>query len=189
MVAEIENLRREPSDDGESSEYQFKFFFKDLDVFKDVAQIIFRYIDHSGAVAPSDREKIEKFWKTFVTSFFELPQTYFDGLSQEGSTAMESEDATTMTNDNMDIEPLLAEPISGKWIQMSKESRESIRAVVANAGNSRQKRKSTCYFFGNNCFYCFFRFLQVKKILIKAFLIELNNHRSFLPPFFLIDVI
>ncbi|CAG8503876.1 11727_t:CDS:10 [Diversispora eburnea] len=162
LVAEIENLRREPSDDGESSEYQFKFFFKDLDVFKDVAQIIFRYIDHSGTVTPNDREKIEKFWKTFVTSFFELPTTYFDGLShEEPTTAMESEDATTLTNDNMDCEPLLAEPISGKWIQMSKESRESIRAVVANAGNSRQKRKSTCYFFGNNCFYCFFRFLQM----------------------------
>ncbi|CAG8615270.1 8218_t:CDS:1, partial [Rhizophagus irregularis] len=46
------------------------------------------------------------------------------------------------------------------WIQVSKESSENIRAVVANTGNGRLKKKSTSYFFGNNAFYCFFRFLQ-----------------------------
>ncbi|CAG8461919.1 45_t:CDS:10 [Acaulospora morrowiae] len=163
LVAEIENLRREPTDDGEPAEYQFKFFFKDLDVFKDVARILFGYMDRSGAVAPSDREKIEKFFKTFVPSFFELPVSIFEGLNHdESAMSVDHEETTTnMSIDNTEGEPLSTEPISGMWIQVSKESRENIRAVVANAGNDKQERRSTCYFFGNNSFYCFFRFLQM----------------------------
>ncbi|CAG8506520.1 17062_t:CDS:10 [Cetraspora pellucida] len=162
LVAEIENLRREPSDEGEPAEYQFKFIFKDLEVFKDVARILFGYMDRSLTVAPSDREKIERFFKTFVPSFFELPPNMFDGLNHEDSAMLvdNEETSTNISTDNIDGEPLNAEPISGMWIQVSKESRENIRAVVANAGNAKQKKKSTCYFFGNNSFYCFFRFLQ-----------------------------
>ncbi|CAG8538127.1 9245_t:CDS:10 [Acaulospora colombiana] len=163
LVAEIENLRREPTDDGEPAEYQFKFFFKDLDVFKDVARILFGFMDRSGTVAPNDREKIEKFFKTFVPSFFELPISIFDGINNDESVMLVDHEETTtnVSTDNNDGEPLSTEPISGMWIQVSKESRENIRAVVANAGCDKQKRRSTCYFFGNNSFYCFFRFLQM----------------------------
>ncbi|KAF0493793.1 Paired amphipathic helix protein pst1 [Gigaspora margarita] len=163
LVAEIENLRREPSDEGEPAEYQFKFIFKDLEVFKDVARILFGYMDRSLTVAPSDREKIERFFKTFVPSFFDLSPTMFDGINHEDSAMLvdNEETSTNISTDNIDGEPLNTEPISGMWIQVSKESRENIRAVVANAGNAKQKKKSTCYFFGNNSFYCFFRFLQM----------------------------
>ncbi|CAG8457167.1 18416_t:CDS:10 [Racocetra fulgida] len=144
LVAEIENLRREPSDEGEPAEYQFKFIFKDLEVFKDVARILFGYMDRSLTVAPSDREKIERFFKTFVPSFFELPPNMFDGLNHEDSAMLvdNEETSTNISTDNIDGEPLNAEPISGMWIQVSKESRENIRAVVANAGNAKQKKNA-----------------------------------------------
>ncbi|RIA87755.1 hypothetical protein C1645_776535 [Glomus cerebriforme] len=168
LIAEIENLRREPNDEGEIPEYQYKFVFKDLEVFKDVARILFGYMDRSGTVAPSDREKIEKFFKTFIPSFFDIPTSFFDGMNHEDSSMLVDHEESVnmpMPIDNVDADvdngPLSSEPISGMWIQVSKESRENIRAVVANAGNGRLKRKSTSYFFGNNAFYCFFRFLQM----------------------------
>jgi len=169
LIAEIENLRREPNDEGEIPEYQYKFVFKDLEVFKDVARILFGYMDRSGTVAPSDRDKIEKFFKTFIPSFFDIPASFFDGMNHDDSAMMidheESVVNMPMPIDNVDADidsgPLSSEPISGMWIQVSKESRENIRAVVANAGNGRLKKKSTSYFFGNNAFYCFFRFLQM----------------------------
>ncbi|GES74256.1 paired amphipathic helix protein pst1 [Rhizophagus clarus] len=169
LIAEIENLRREPNDDGEIPEYQYKFVFKDLEVFKDVARILFGYMDRSGTVAPSDRDKIEKFFKTFIPSFFDIPASFFDGMNHEDSSMLVDHEEPVanmpMTIDSVDADvdsgPLSSEPISGMWIQVSKESRENIRAVVANAGNGRLKKKSTSYFFGNNAFYCFFRFLQM----------------------------
>ncbi|CAI2174413.1 5664_t:CDS:10 [Funneliformis geosporum] len=169
LIAEIENLRREPNDEGEMPEYQFKFPFKDLEVFKDVARILFGYMDRSGTVVPSDREKIEKFFKTFIPSFFDVPASFFDGMNHEDSAMLVDHEEPVvnvpMSIDNADVDidngPLSSEPISGMWIQVSKESRENIRAVVANAGNGRLKKKSTSYFFGNNAFYCFFRFLQM----------------------------
>ncbi|CAG8603504.1 7985_t:CDS:10 [Funneliformis mosseae] len=154
---------------GEMPEYQFKFAFKDLEVFKDVARILFGYMDRSGTVAPSDRDKIEKFFKTFIPSFFDVPASFFDGMNHEDSAMLVDHEEPVvnvpMSIDNADADidngPLSSEPISGMWIQVSKESRENIRAVVANAGNGRLKKKSTSYFFGNNAFYCFFRFLQM----------------------------
>ncbi|CAH1761023.1 4743_t:CDS:2 [Entrophospora sp. SA101] len=65
----------------------------------------------------------------------------------------------------MDIDitkgPLATEPINCSWIQVSEEVKDNIRQVVTNAGNTRYKKKTTCYFFGNTAFYCFFRFLQM----------------------------
>ncbi|CAG8595539.1 8876_t:CDS:2, partial [Gigaspora rosea] len=108
-------------------------------VFKDVARILFGYMDRS---LTSDREKIERFFKTFVPSFFALSPTMFDGINHEDSAMLvdNEETSTNISTDNIDGEPLNTEPISGMWIQVSKESRENIRAVVANAGNAKQKK-------------------------------------------------
>ncbi len=140
LVSEIENLRREPNDEGEIPEYQYKFIFKDLEVFKDVARILFGYMDRSGTVAPSDRDKIEKFFKTFIPSFFDVPASFFDGMNHEDSAMLVDHEEPVgnmlMLIDNADVDidngPLSSEPSLVKTLglqQLMQEMGDSKRSL------------------------------------------------------------
>ena len=165
-MAEIEALRREPRDGPDVNEYQFKFYLKDQTTFKDCVRVLFSYLDRSGSVTPTDRDRLEAFFKTFVSSFFDLPSTLFDGLQREDVEMMVDNDEVSEYKpmDILSNESLSAEHVDGMWIQMSKESKEDIRAVVNKAGHGKPGRKSTVFFCNSN-FYCFFRLFQVNRCL------------------------
>nr|CAG8500348.1 9542_t:CDS:10 [Entrophospora candida] len=168
LISEIENICREKAHhDGDTLEYQFKFSFKDLDVFKDIYRIIFFYIDRSGTFALSDRDKIEKFLNTFPPKedYTNVNINVNENINYNDNDEDKEDDDNYDNSSSMDIDitkgPLATEPINCSWIQVSEEVKDNIRQVVTNAGNTRYKKKTTCYFFGNTAFYCFFRFLQM----------------------------
>ncbi|CAG8581934.1 154_t:CDS:10 [Ambispora leptoticha] len=158
LISDIESIRREPREDGELNEYQYKFVFNDVEVFKDCARVLFSYIERSGLVPSNDRDKIEKFFKSFVMNFFELPASFFDGLHEDTEMLIDHDEGDTRSSKNADSSSESA--ANAHWIQMSKPSRDDLKEVVSKAGIGKPRNTSTC-FFGNSHYYCFFRYLQL----------------------------
>ncbi|KAI8976142.1 hypothetical protein BDB01DRAFT_853430 [Pilobolus umbonatus] len=78
LVSEIEGLQQEKKiKDGEKSvhtkeSYQFRFFFDDVELFKDVTRVIYSFIDRQTGYTSSDREKIRTFICTFIPLCFQV---------------------------------------------------------------------------------------------------------------------
>lgn len=53
---------------------QLEYEIKDQAILMDILRLVMSFLDHSGSYAASDRERMEQFFKTFLTLFFSLPE-------------------------------------------------------------------------------------------------------------------
>ncbi|KAG9284179.1 hypothetical protein G9A89_022953 [Geosiphon pyriformis] len=157
MISEIEALQREQMEDEEFS-HQLKYTFNDLEVFKDVAHVLFTSLDHAPTVAPVDRAKIKPFLKSFIIKYFDLSSTFFDGFLEDTDMLLDKEEGANVGSSEESQQ--IAAPLEYNWIQIAQKSREDLKAVVSKAGIGKPRNTFTC-FFGNSQFYCLFRYIQV----------------------------
>ncbi|RCI05964.1 Transcriptional regulatory protein sin3 [Rhizopus stolonifer] len=80
LVAEIEHSlhakRRSKRDE------QFKFDFKDQELFKDLTRIIYSFVDRQSGYTNSDRERIRLFIQTFIPLCFQVENVVSENDSQ-----------------------------------------------------------------------------------------------------------
>ncbi|KAF7722709.1 Transcriptional regulatory protein sin3 [Apophysomyces ossiformis] len=88
-------------------DYQFRHFFKDPEVFRDVTRLIFFYIDRQSGFTSSDREKIRTFIRTFIPFCFHVDDivpegmlTYSDDADDEEMAEDDDDTHSTNTEDS-----------------------------------------------------------------------------------------
>lgn len=105
LVCEIESLqhdkkmKRGTSSVHTKEPYQFKFYFKDPEVFKDVTRVIYSFIDRQSGYSSSDREKIRTFIQTFIPLCFQVQDVVPEGMTHY-TDEMEEDDLAEDDDDN-----------------------------------------------------------------------------------------
>ncbi|KAG0953193.1 hypothetical protein G6F57_001621 [Rhizopus arrhizus] len=78
LVGEIENILQEKKkkksleEKTKKKNYQFRFDFKDQELFKDVTRVIYSFVDRQSGYTNSDREKIRLFIQAFIPLCFQV---------------------------------------------------------------------------------------------------------------------
>lgn len=110
LVSEIENLQHDKKlKQGEEKavhtkeNFQFRYAFKDPEVFKDVTRVIYSFIDRQTGYSSSDREKIRTFIQTFIPLCFQVEDVVPEGVAQymdevEEDDLAEDDDDNNSTN-------------------------------------------------------------------------------------------
>lgn len=110
LVNEIENLQQDKKlREGQTKavhtkeSFQFRFGFKDPEIFKDVTHVIYSFIDRQAGYTNSDREKIRTFIQTFIPLCFQVEDVVPEGMAHyteeaEESDLAEDEDDNHSTN-------------------------------------------------------------------------------------------
>ncbi|KAI9269941.1 hypothetical protein BY458DRAFT_510338 [Sporodiniella umbellata] len=192
LVSEIENAvqqdKKKKRKDVDRA-YQFKYDFKDKELYKDVTRVIYSFVDRQSGYTNSDRERVRLFIQTFIPLYFQVDQVE----SEEDSHSMhykneddivEEEDDNRSTNtDESDTErkskrmlakssrhdddqamDLLRDLLTKNPEPTCSEdkSRDSLSHKAASmvAPYNTQKRKIYTL-FSNTSFYCFFRLYQM----------------------------
>lgn len=98
LVGEIEHLQQDKKlkqDDEKAvhtkESFQFRFGFKDPEIFKDVTRVIYSFIDRQAGYTNSDREKIRTFIQTFIPLCFQVEDVVPEGMVQYAEEAEESD--------------------------------------------------------------------------------------------------
>jgi paired amphipathic helix protein Sin3a len=98
LVNEIESLQQDKKlkENDEKAvhtkeSFQFRFGFKDAEIFKDVTRVIYSFIDRQTGYTNSDREKIRTFIQTFIPLCFQVEDVVPEGMTQYAEEAEESD--------------------------------------------------------------------------------------------------
>ncbi|CAJ0756144.1 9465_t:CDS:10, partial [Entrophospora sp. SA101] len=171
---------------------QFQFQFDDVNIFKDIARVIFFYLGQTGSFEKKDSRKIQKFFKKFLIYFFDLPSSFFEQPNNNkgiintsgGDKTMPAVGSNEKGENNSDGDASSSSPPSlvgtsdnnEVWANVSKEVKKNINEMTNK--KSEFKKQAISHFFCNDRFYCFFRYLQRFKKIKRFSQEKLSNNQG-----------
>lgn len=148
LVTEIENLQAEKKlkeNTGKSihskEPFQFRFSFKDPEVFKDVTRVIFSFIDRQSGYTGSDREKIRTFIQTFIPLCFQVENVVPEGLHYTDEN--EDEELAEDDDDNNSTNTEESESDIGRSPSTNKRSQSPSRRRGGRSNRNRHEDERT----------------------------------------------
>ena len=152
LISEIEVLYNEQKEKKShlANRYQFDFSFKNRDMFKQVNQILFNYVETSATISASEEEKIRVLLSDFVPKMFLIdPKQLEDSMEAVNSIdAMGKDSGVPM---EIDV-PTEVTPKDDSAMDI--DGAETVEKPLI-------KKRTSHTLYANNALYTFFRLFQV----------------------------
>ncbi|KAL9551529.1 hypothetical protein MBANPS3_004226 [Mucor bainieri] len=170
LVTEIETLQKE----NPTELVQFQYAFQDDALFKDIAHLVYSFMDKQSAYAPVDKQKIKSFLQSFVPVFFHVKDTLPSGATVDPEERQEVKASNQHEQDiktKDETESPTAAPLEGNHTRLLRgvfkaedvtmedaESPVDLFAMAAAATVPEIINPKRIYsFFCSSPYYCLFR--------------------------------